>query len=155
MSNFIYGRIISKEPKQVFYSKLDFSIIEVARNNNFALSFIDTLPTINTAKDVNFRISDNFMVKYCESFMEPIIYSADGKPLTKNIWEDLNKLQCLIREILKYDFVQKVELRFSYIEVDEEEYEILQSSVEEMKDLILNKYITDQAFPVANFVITR
>ena len=155
MSNFIFGRILCNDKTKIASSKIDFSMIELCVNNDFAVHFISTLPTKDTRADINFQLSDNFLINYCERFMEPVIYTQEGDPLLDNIYKDLNKLQTLILKIFEFDFVETIELRFSYIEVDENEYEICETSVDRMKDVILEKYLSDIGFPVVNIVINK
>ena len=155
MSNFVYGRVVVNDVTKLINSKIDFSIVNFCISNNFALHFIDSLPTKNTKGDINFQISDNFFVKYCEYFMEPVVYTLDGKPIIENLINDLNKLQGLIQIIFKFEFVEKIELRFSYVEVDEDDYEICKTCIEEMKSLILEKFLSNTNFPVINIVLNK
>ena len=156
MSNFLHGRIIINDNCSLV-SKINSEMVEFSIRNNFALHYIDTLPSKNTVGDINFIISDNFFVKYCECFLEPIIYTLDGVPIVEHLCKDLNKLQELVNIIFKYDFVENVELRFSYVEVNEEDYEVCETNVGEMKNIILEKFLSesDSGFPVLNIVINR
>ena len=154
MINFLYGRIIVNDPTQKIASRLDFYMMHFCIKNNFALSFVDRLPTKHTVEDILFRISDSFLIEYCESFMEPVIYSH-GVPQIENLLNDLDKLYGLINLIMNFKFVDKVELRFSYAEVDECEYSVCETSVEQMKDIILEQYLSTIGFPVINVVIEK
>ena len=155
MSNFLYGTIITVDNENRIDSGLDFSMVRFALQNDFAIRFIDTIPTKDTSKNINFQISDNFFVLYCESFLETIIYTPDGIPLINNFDDDLDKLQGLVREIFNFEFVEKVELRFSFVEVDEVEYEICETCLEDMKDIINEKFLNESHFPVINVIIER
>lgn len=155
MSNFIYGRIVVNSTVNSLKTNIDFEIIEYCAKNGFAVHFIETLPTKNTCKDINFCISDNFFVKYCNDFMQPIIYTLSGEPLTKNINDDISKLHGMIQIILGFEFVNCVELRFSYVEVDEDEYEVCVTSVANMHDLIIKKFLSNMDFPVIKVIIKR
>ena len=155
MSNFIYGRIVTTDKSIAVDSTLYYTMTNYCLLNEFGLHFIDTLPTKNTVKDLNFQLSDNSAVSYCEFFMEPIIYTLEGKPLTQKINNDISKIQGLICKIFEYPFIKKIELRFSYIEVDEEEYEVYQTSIYEMKKLIFEKFLSANGFPVMNIIITK
>ena len=86
--------------------------------------------------------------------MEPVIYSH-GVPQIENLLNDLDKLYGLINLIMNFKFVDKVELRFSYAEVDECEYSVCETSVEQMKDIILEQYLSTIGFPVINVVIEK
>ena len=136
MSNFLYGRILVTDSSKVMDSSIYSYITRFGDLNNFAVSFIDTLPTKSTPNDINFRISDNSHVQYCEYFLEPPIFTVDGFPIIEEFDSDLSKLQELIRGIFTFNFTQKIELRFSFVEVDEEEYEIYETDIENMKDVI-------------------
>ena len=81
MSNFIHGRIVVNNLSQVKNSEFDFSIIEFCARNKFALRFVGIFPKKDVGGHINFQISDNFLVNYCESFMEPIIYTIEDTPL--------------------------------------------------------------------------
>ena len=150
MSNFINGRIVVND--RAIDSSIGFSMVEFALYNHFAVHFEDN--KLNT-RDIFFKISDSFLFKYCDYYMEPIIYTLDGKPLTANINMDLDKLQGLIYTIFKYEFVERVELRFSDVEVDEWEYEVIKTNTVFMRNVILEKYLSEFSFPVINVIINR
>ena len=154
MSNFVYGKIfVDDDSVSLIDSKIDFSMMKFSTQNNFALHFIT--PLANDKKDIFFCISDNYFVNYCEYFLEPIIYTLDGIPLTDALCKDLDKLHGLIERIFEFEFVEKVELRFSYVEVEEDDYEICKTSLSEMKNVVLKKYLSETDFPVINVVIER
>ena len=155
MSNFVYGRIVVNDVAKLIDSKIDFSMVEFCIHNNFALHFVDVLSTKNNIGDITFRISDNFLVNYCEYFLEPIIYTLDGKPITENLCMDIKKMQGLIRRIFKFEFVEKIELRFSYVEVDEDDYEVCHASIDEIDRVILSKFLSSSEFPVICVIIER
>ena len=105
--------------------------------------------------DINFQLSDNFLIHYCEFFMEPIIYDLDGTPKLDSFYKDLDKLQRLLQTIYSFEFVDMVELRFSYVEVDECDYEICETNIDKMKPMFLSKYLCSTQIPVVKFIIKR
>ena len=155
MSNFINSRIICNYTGDIGSTKIDFALIEYAVKNNFGLHILGLGLTKENKIIIDFRISDNFLVEYCEYFLEPILYSPDGNALIESIGKDLDKLRGLAIKILNFDFVERIELRFSYVEVDEYEYELCETTIEDMKECILEKYLTYTDFPVIKVIIER
>ena len=154
MSNFILGRI-----KKIYTDSSDeeflFSLMSYCKSNGFAIHFRDNSSFDDSVGDIIFQLADNFEVNYCESFLEPIIYTLEGNPLLEKTLDDLNKLYGLIHHILSCCFVEKVELRFSYIEVDEDEYDSYEINLENMRDLILEKYKSSTTIPVIKLIIVK
>lgn len=154
MSHFLSGKIFINDTTEWFESKIDFSIVEFCLQNNFAIQFYDDPKYYNKPiRSLLFRISDNFFVDYCEYFLEPIIYTNDGTPILESIKEDLDKLQNLIGKIFEFDFVEKVELRFSYGEAEECDYETVKASTSQVKKVILKEYLSDYYFPTIKVII--
>ena len=91
---------------------------------------------------------------HCDFFMEPIIYSSEGVPLCDNLLKDIDKIYDLLQLIFSFDFAQKVELRFSFVEVDEDEFQVCHIRLREMKEVLLQKYLENSDIPVVKMVIT-
>ena len=155
MSNFIYGKLTTNDITQLFNSKIDFFMIEYAVQNNFAVHFSNISVHKKNSGNMFFAISDNFFVNYCEYFLEPIIYTADGTPLLENLCKDLEKLYGLIKKMFEFGFVKEIELKFSYVEVDEDEYDTCMTSIENFKDTIIQKYKSTIGFPVIRVIVKK
>ncbi len=87
--------------------------------------------------------------------MPPIIYTYDGTPMLDTFYKDLDKLKELICKIFSFNFIEKIELKFSYIEVDEEEYEICSTNIDEVERIILSKYLSSISVPVIKVIINK
>lgn len=156
MSNFLYGKILCNCVDKIIPSKIDFLITKYCINNNFAIHFWgDSSKTKDIGENIYFSISDNFTIKYCEDFLKPIIYTLNGEPLLDNFLIDIAKLEGLLNLILSFEFVEKVELRFSYVEVDENEYEVCKIHLKDLKKSMLQKYLMATHFPVVKFIIEQ
>ena len=58
-----------------------------------------------------------------------------------------------MEKIFEFEKVEKVELRFSWGEIIEEDYEIYETNLEEMKKMLLSIYLSNTVFPCANLII--
>jgi len=87
--------------------------------------------------------------------MEPIIYTLNGKPIIDRINNDLDILEGLINTILCYDLVNHIELRFSFVEVDECEYEEYITNINMMRSVILLEYLKSVQMPVIKVIIYK
>ena len=155
MSNLIHVNVDCGSIYEVEINNLKSSIVHYCRDQSIGLHFLNALSNSKVAKSITFQLSDNDGIYYCEFFMEPIVYTQDGTPLLDPIIRDLRKLYGLIKKILQENFVKKVELRFSYVEVDDVDYEIFETTVEKMQRSILKKYLSECGFPVIKVVVVR
>ena len=71
-----------------------------------------------------------------------------------NLLKDIDKIYDLLQLIFSFDFAQKVELRFSFVEVDEDEFQVCHIRLREMKEVLLQKYLENSDIPVVKMVIT-
>lgn len=147
MSNFIYGNIICNDISQATNSKIDSCMVKFCLDNDFAIHFIESIPTKDTRRDISFQLSDNFLIRYCECFMEPIVYTMDNEALLDSISKDLKKISGLVNLIFSFEFVDKVEFRFSSPEVDESDYKICKTNLNEFGQLLLHEYLSSPCFP--------
>ena len=153
MSNFLYGRIVLNEVSRSKKIRIEQYLQGYPSNGMFALRLIETLPMIKTYDDINFIISDNHSVDYCEHFLEPLIYK-DGEPLLDDLIENLKMLETLLLGLKNYNSVKKIEFRFSCPEAEEEEYSLLKTSVTDFKKNLLNQYLTTTDFPTLKIVVS-
>ena len=105
---------------------------------------------------IRFQLSDSFIAPNCEDFMDLVYYTKQGVPLIEPLKRDLEKLQGIVDIIFSFDFVNHLELRFSFVEVNEDEYEICRVSQSGLKKEVYERYIESKGnIPVVNFIITR
>lgn len=98
-------------------------------------------------------LSDDFDMQYSDHFMEPIIYTMEGIPFYEKIINDLDILQGLIKKVFEFNVVSKIELRLSFVEVDEFEYRVYETGINQMKHIIMSEYLTSSQVPVIKLVI--
>ena len=154
MSNFIHGLIINDGLKEIPYLSIKNKLVQHCKDNDFSINFSEK----SVSKDehiISFLLSDNYLINYCENFMEPITYSIEGEPLLEGLLRDIDKLQKMIMNIFSYECVKMVVLKFSFVEVDEGEYEICRTNVNDVKKTILNKYLRSLNMPVIKVLIER
>lgn len=154
MSNLIYGNIIG-EFNQATNAQIKSLMTNFCIDNSLGIHFLPLFLSPNNTKYIGFQISDDFDVCYCERFMPPIIYTYDGTPMLDTFYKDLDKLKELICKIFSFNFIEKIELKFSYIEVDEEEYEICSTNIDEVERIILSKYLSSISVPVIKVIINK
>ena len=87
--------------------------------------------------------------------MEPIIYTLNGKPIIGRLSKDLDVLEELINMIFCYDLIDHIELRFSFVEVDEREYKEHITNINMMKSVILSEYLKSAQMPVIKVIIYK
>lgn len=153
MSNFVYGRIVCNDLKQIIDSQIDFSITKYCVDHGFAVHFTDGTIINRSVNEITFQLSDNFLMYHCDRFLEPVVYTLDGKPRINSTVEDLKKVQGLVKTILENKYVEMIELRFSCAEVDEFEYDVCKTSCNDMVEAILSKYLSETDFPVIKVMI--
>ena len=129
------------------------SIRAYCKKHNIGVHFENN--NAETCKNILFQLSDNFHVLHCEQFMEPIIFTYEGIPIVDSIIRDLDTLEGLIKGIFHYNLVNEIELRFSYIEVDECEYEKIETDICKMKSVIFSQYLKSTQFPVIKVTIKK
>lgn len=156
MSNFIYGNVVCSQVSNIIPSKIDFLMTRFCIDNHFGIHFLESIPPVEAnLSSFYFQLSDNFMVHYCEYFLEPIIYTLDGAPQLSSLCNDSDKLYNLIEIILQFDFVETIELRISNVEVDECEYETVDINLDELKSTIIAKYLQTTSIPTLKLLIRR
>lgn len=155
MSNFIYGNIFCDSLSKDDIVLICSSIKNYCINHDIGVHFEKTMLVTFDINSIRFQLSDDFDVLYCEHFMEPIIYTLNGKPIIDPINKNLDVLEGLIKGILCYDSVNKVELKFSYIEVDECEYKEYETNINMMKSVILLEYLKSVQMPVIKIIINK
>ena len=154
MSTLIYGNIVCDYFYDITKLRIDYKLIQFCLENDFGIRFLNS--SFNQkSKEVNilFQLADNFLSSNCEFFLEPIIYNLKGEPQIDDLTKDIEKVYGLIKIALSFSIVKKIELNFSYVEVDEEEYELCRVSLTELKQAILKKYLEYKGIPVVRFII--
>lgn len=154
MSNFIHGLIINEGSKEKPYSVMKNKLVQCCKDNDFSIHFLEE-SVEKSEHIISFLLSDSCLINYCENFMAPIIYSIEGEPLLEGLLRDIDKLQKMIINIFSFKCVKMVELKFSFIEVDEDEYEICRTNVNNVKRTILNQYLCNLNMPVIKVLIER
>ena len=127
------------------------SILTYCKKHNIGVHFENN--NAEACKDIVFQLSDNFHILHCEQFLEPIIFTFEGIPIVDSINKDLNTLEGLIKDVFLFNTVKEIELRFSYVEVDECEYEKMETDIYNMKSVILSQYLKSIQFPVIKIII--
>lgn len=154
MSNFIHGSIICFSLKQIPYSTIKNELIMYCKSNEFSIQFSEVVIK-KEETIIKFQLSDNDSIKYCENFMEPIFYDTEGKPVLEGLLKDIEKLKGMVRNIFSFESVKRLELRFSFVEVDEEEYTIHKTSINDMERIILNQYLHSINVPTIEILIGK
>jgi len=155
MSNFIYCNILCKSASKDDVLLIRSSIEKYCINNGIGVHFERKILETCDINSIKFQLSDDFDICYCERFMEPIIYTLNGKPIIDRINNDLDILEGLINTILCYDLVNHIELRFSFVEVDECEYEEYITNINMMRSVILLEYLKSVQMPVIKVIIYK
>ena len=153
MSNFILGNICCKLMSKDDAKSICSSIKAYCENHNIGVHFGND--NAEKCKNITFQLSDNFCMLHCEQFMEPIIFTFDGRPLVESIIRDLDTLEGLIKDIFRYNLVNRIELRFSYVEVEECEYEEYETNICKMKSVIFSKFMENTQVPVIKVIIKK
>lgn len=154
MSNFVSTTIVINDTLELLNSKIDFLLLKYCIDNNIAIHFHSSLQERKHG-EVVLNISDNFFFNYCDCFLQPIIYTLQGRPLIENLKKDIYVLKGLMNIIMGFNFVEKIEMRLSYIEVDENDYEIYKISIDQLEESLLNIFLVAKGFPVVKVIIQR
>ena len=155
MSNFIYCNIICKPANKDYVLLVRSSIVKYCINNGIGVHFERKNVDKCEFNRIKFQLSDDFDIYYCERFMEPIIYTLNGKPIIGRLSKDLDVLEELINMIFCYDLIDHIELRFSFVEVDEREYKEHITNINMMKSVILSEYLKSAQMPVIKVIIYK
>ncbi|MBQ7335997.1 MAG: hypothetical protein IJW92_05955 [Clostridia bacterium] len=142
MSNMIHGTVYytTRPPLGDF----DSDWTRYCLDNEFAIHFLSLHHNISTGKGtIVFELADSFVAHCCENFMDIVLYTVDGHPILDPIHKDLGKLKGLVQKIFDFKSVEMVELRFSFGEVIEEDYEICKTNLDGMTNVILSKYLEE------------
>lgn len=154
MSNMLYSDIIctSSITEQHGWEK---KLVQYCLDYDFGLLYIDEFCRTDSELVFRVQLSDNFFQHNCEDFLAPMIYSEDGEPQTDSFCRDLEKLYGFVQEIFSLTDVEEVILRFTPVEVDEEEYDVCVTVLKKMKQIIFQKFLGEQEFPVLKVIIYR
>lgn len=154
MSNMLYGDIIctSSMSEQCGWEK---KLVQYCLDNDFGIRYINAFHQANSEQVFRFQLADTFIQSNCEDLLAPMIYSEDGEPQTVSFCRDLEKLYGFVQEIFSLADVEKVILRFTPVEVDEEEYDVCVTVLPKMKQVIFQKFLGEQEFPVLKVIIYR
>ena len=153
MSNLILGNVCCKSISKDDAKLICSSIKVYCKNHNIGVHFGNNYA--EKCENITFRLSDNFYTLYCEQFMAPIIFTFDGRPLVESIARDLDTLEGLMKDIFHHNLVNKIELRFSYVEVEEYEYEEYETNICKMKSVIFSKFMENAQVPVIKVIIKK
>lgn len=153
MSTLIYGNLCCKNSYNIIDSHIDYSLTNFCINNEFGIHFLDSSLDKKTDEiNILFQLTDNFLSCNCENFFEPIIYSLDGRPQIDNLSKDIEKLYGLIETAFSFGFVQRVELKFSFGEVEDFEYEVCNILLQDIRSILLQKYLM-YTHPIIKLII--
>lgn len=161
MSTLIRGEVFSSEDSILFLfeksNNFNFNIIDVCVKNKFGLYFNDRPAEEREflKNKIVFSISDNFLISNCEKFMEPIYYPEDSNPTYEKLRSDIKKLKQLMSTILAYDFIDRVELFISFVEVNLDEYKCLEIKLDTFEQVVFDEYLRCDDVPVIRLVVKR
>lgn len=150
MSTLVFGNIHCKKDAQIS-QQLQKDLTSYCQKNSIGIHFF----AISEKFELSFQLSDDFQSPTCDAFLAPIIYTQEGQPILKDILQNLNVLYGMLVSIFDFNDVDFVVLRFSYVEVDEWEYEICNTSLLDFTEQALKKYLENYDIPVVKFVIKR
>lgn len=162
MSILIYLDIIFdndtlKSSSKDFVSSMKSSLINYCQYSTIGIHSKGVL-LYNNNTHMRFQLTDSFSSPTCERFMEPILYTLDGIPQINSLVNDISVLHGLLNIVLNYKQVKNIELRFSFGEVNEDEYRTFEIMLCEFKKIVLEQYLNlynDILIPTIKLIINK
>lgn len=143
MSTMIYGCIICKNCAEFVQSGMDFLAVRLCADNNIGISFTDC-----KTDTIDFSLSDGFIVKNCDRFMEGVYYEiAHGETEFLRLEKDVSSIVSLMELFFSLPTVLSITLYISFGEAIEDDFKVYRLGLQEVKSTIISEYKNIKFFP--------
>ena len=154
MSTLIFGNIIYDTYNKEIDTEIKCNMVQYCKDAKCGIHFLDErLFESNGKNHMPFQLSDDFNMETCDLFFEQLIYTTDGKPLTDALLRDIDVLYGLLKVAFEFNVVKQIELRFSFGEVNEEEYDVIHIQLELLNQTLFHKYTNTIGIPIVKLII--
>lgn len=139
----VYGSIICEDSGEFIENGIDFRAVKLCADNNFGISF-----TGCRTDRIDYSLSDGFIVKNCDKFMDGIFYEVShGETEFPKLEKDVSNIVSLFELFFSLPTVQSITLYISFGEEDEDEFKVYRLKLEEVKNTIISEYKNAKFYP--------
>lgn len=139
----VYGSIICEDSREFIENGIDFRAVKLCADNNFGISFTDCHPD-----RIDYSLSDGFIVKNCDKFMDGIFYEVShGDTEFPKLEKDVSNIVSLFELFFSLPTVLSITLYISFGEGNEDEFKVYRLGLQEVKDTIISEYKNTKFYP--------